>query len=63
MPSCESNKRNNVPTRRGNPALLAESLKVIQKTAAVIFSALQTDTKEKEAGCEMEPGVELSKAS
>ena len=47
----------------GNAALLAESLEVIQKTAAVILSALQTDSKEEEAEPEIESAVELAKAS
>ena len=47
----------------GNAALLAESLEVIQKTAAVILSALRTERKEDEAEPENEPAVELAKAA
>src|ERR1035437_4893805 len=45
----------------GNAALLAESLEVIQRTSAVILSALETPTAEAEAAQEAEP--ELAKAS
>ena len=45
----------------GNAALLAESLEVIQRTSAVILSALETPTAEAEAAQEAEP--ELAQAS
>ena len=45
----------------GNAALLAESLEVIQRTSAVILSALGTPTAEAEAAQEAEP--ELAQAS
>ncbi|WP_263385438.1 ArdC-like ssDNA-binding domain-containing protein [Granulicella arctica] len=45
----------------GNAALLAESLEVIQKTAAVILSALETPAAEGTAEAETEP--ELAQAS
>jgi hypothetical protein len=45
----------------GNAALLAESLEVIQRTSAVILSALETPAAEAEAAQEAEP--ELAKAS
>ncbi len=47
----------------GNAALLAESLEVIQRTAAVILSALKNDTKETAEEPEIEPGPALAKAS
>jgi len=45
----------------GNAALLAESLEVIQKTAAVILSALETPAAEDSTESEIEP--ELAQAS
>ena len=45
----------------GNAALLAESLEVIQKTAAVILSALETTAAEDTTEAEIEP--ELAQAS
>jgi hypothetical protein len=45
----------------GNAALLAESLEVIQKTAAVILSALETPAAEDSAEADAEP--ELAQAS
>jgi hypothetical protein len=47
----------------GNVALLAESLEVIQRTAAVILSALENDTKDTAEEPEVEPGPALAKAS
>jgi hypothetical protein len=47
----------------GNAALLAESLEVIQRTAAVILSALETDSEEKETEPEIEHGPALARAS
>jgi hypothetical protein len=47
----------------GNAALLAESLEVIQRTAAVILSALENDTKDTAEEPEVEPGPALAKAS
>ncbi len=43
----------------GNAALLAESLEAIQRTAAVILSALETDSEEQET----EPEIELRSAA
>jgi hypothetical protein len=47
----------------GNATLLAESLEVIQRTAAVILSALENDSKETVEEPEIEPGPALTKAS
>ncbi len=47
----------------GNAALLAESLEVVQKTAAVILGALETPTQEATVEPEREPGPALAKAS
>jgi antirestriction protein ArdC len=47
----------------GNAALLAESLEVIQKTAAVILSALETPAAEDTAEAEAETEHELAQAS
>ncbi len=46
-----------------NAALLAESLEVIQRTAAVILSTLETDSEEKETEPEIEHGPALARAS
>jgi len=47
----------------GNAALLAESLEVIQRTSAVILSALETDSEEKETEPEIEHAPALARAS
>ena len=47
----------------GNAALLAESLEVIQRTAAVILSALQRDPEAIAKESEIEPGSALARAS
>ena len=47
----------------GNAALLAESLEVIQRTAAVILSALEIDTQATAEEVESEVGPALAKAS
>ena len=47
----------------GNAALLAESLEVIQRTAAVILAALENDTRVTAEEQEIEPGPALAKAS
>ncbi len=47
----------------GNAALLAESLEVVQKTAAVILGALETPAQEAIVEPEREPGPALAKAS
>jgi hypothetical protein len=47
----------------GNAALLAESLEVIQKTSAVILSALETPASESTRKSEDEPEAEFAEAS
>ena len=47
----------------GNAELLAESLEVIQRTAAVILSALENDTQATAGEMEVEAGPALAKAS
>ncbi len=47
----------------GNAALLAESLEVIQRTAAVILSALKNDNQATAEEAEIETGPSLAKAS
>jgi len=47
----------------GNAALLAESLEIIQRTAAVILSALKTDSEEQETEPEIEHGPALARVS
>ena len=47
----------------GNAALLAESLEVIQRTAGLILSALETDAQAIAQEPGIEPGPALAKAS
>ena len=47
----------------GKAALLAESLEVVQKTAAVILGALETPAQEAIVEPEREPGPALANAS
>ncbi len=47
----------------GNAALLAESLEVIQQTAAVILSALESNAEDKQTEPEIEHAPALARAS